>query len=424
MWRFFVRVYKNILWVYVCVMICFSYHLFMTHIPDQIYVRKGEAVQLSTVLPVELHLKNSQDQETMLQMYTDSSGALVQQEGIFQDEMAVYEDCQLTCSLFGLIPVKEISVSVVEETSLYASGRVIGIYEQTYGVLVMKTAVVRNNQGMTATPAENKVMSGDYIISVDQNPISTKEELVNYVQENGNETINLGILRKGKEIEVAVTPVETEEHQYLLGIWVKDDMAGIGTLTYYQQNGSFGALGHGIGDGETGELLTVSDGKIYTASLIGITKGKKGTPGELEGMISYTSNCCLGTIENNSSIGIYGYLDEEDLDKYSQSDSYYPVAYKQEIKNGKAYILSDISGKVQTYEIDITDVEYEDESSNKSIHFEVTDPDLIELTGGIVQGMSGSPIIQDDRMIGAVTHVMVNDPTKGYGIFIENMLKE
>ncbi len=410
MWNYIVRIYKNVLWLYVLVMIAFSWQLLMSHIPDKIYVQQGDSLNLSLSVPVTVRAQEEELQAEAVEVASIS------------DSDAIYEDCELDCYLFGFIPIKTISVQVVEEESVYASGRVIGIYEQTDGVLVLKTATVTDVDGETVAPAENLVQSGDYIYSANDTSITSKEELVEYVGENGTTPITLGILRDGESISVTVTPVESEDGAYLMGIWVKDDMAGIGTLTYYQSDGSFGALGHGISDGETGQLLSVSVGRIYAATLIGITKGEIGTPGQLEGVITYNSGNLLGTIESNSTIGIYGTLDAEDFARFSQTDTCYEIGYKQEITVGSACILSDISGSVEAYEIEITDVNYDEDNSNKSIHFTVTDEELIDLTGGIVQGMSGSPIIQDGKLIGAVTHVMVSDPLKGYGIFIEYML--
>lgn len=401
--KFFVLLYKNILWIYACGILFFSYHLLMEDIPDHIYIREGEQISLVCSLPIQL-----QQSEPIQETSSFEAGS----------------SCSMVCYLFGIFPVKEIEVSVVEEQYAYASGRVIGIYEQTIGVLVLKTTEVEDADGILVSPAENRVMSGDYITMVNQQEVNSKETLVNLIQQNGSEPLTLTVSRKGDYIDVAVKPVCTEEGNYLLGIWVKDDMAGIGTMTYYTAEGEFGALGHGIGDGETGELLSTSDGSIYQMSLMSISRGTKGAPGELQGMIYYGKNYHLGTIRENTSLGIYGDLDTDRLLAYELEDICYPVGYKQEITEGKAWILSDISGEVCSYEIEITDLTYQPEDSNKGIRLKVTDEDLLELTGGIVQGMSGSPIIQNGKLVGAVTHVLVNDPTSGYGVFIENMIRQ
>jgi stage IV sporulation protein B len=329
----------------------------------------------------------------------------------------------MVCRFLGIFPIKEVEVSVISPQSVYASGRVIGIYEQTSGVLVLKTDSVSDASGVVVSPSENRVLSGDYICGVNGAAVTTKEELIDAVQENGENRLTLTLVRKGGQIDVAVDPVCSADGQYMLGIWVKDDMAGIGTMTYYTLSGSFGALGHGIGDGETGNLLAVSSGSIFNMRLMGIEKGQTGTPGELKGIIYYGSDNYLGSVDENDEMGIYGTLGEACLQEYRLEDDCFEIGYMQEIETGSAYILSDISGAVKSYEIVIDSVNYQAADTNMGILFHVTDSDLLDLTGGIVQGMSGSPIIQNGKLIGAVTHVLVNDPAKGYGIFIETMLE-
>ena len=223
---------------------------------------------------------------------------------------------------------------------------------------------------------------------------------------------------------MGVTPVPADDDRYMIGVWVKDDMAGIGTMTYYSQDKAFGALGHGVGDGENGALLSLSGGNIYGTQLTGIQKGEKGQPGELEGLIYYSNDNKLGAVDSNSDFGIFGQLEEEEFSKDEQGDSLYEVGYKQDLKEGPAQIISNLSGEKTSYSIEITSVDYTASETNRGITFKVTDESLLEQTGGIVQGMSGSPIIQNGKFIGAVTHVFVNDPTKGYGIFAETMLEE
>lgn len=421
--KFSIWMYKNMLWIYMCAVICFAYHLFMAELPDHIYVRQGEKVTLSCSLPVGLEVTSEDPQEAMAQVPHTTYETVRKRTANVDQYQNIYSDTSITCYLFGVFPIKEIEVSVVDGQEVYASGRIIGIYEQTQGVLVLKTTEIDNREGISVSPAKNKVMSGDYITEINEIPIHTKEELVRQVAASGGDPLVLTLWRKGEEIKVSVNAVEASPGQYMLGIWVKDDMAGIGTLTYYGKEGAFGALGHGIGDGETGELLSVDSGSIYDMTLQGITKGRQGTPGELEGTIYYGRDCCLGTIHSNNSMGIYGTLDREDLMEYEQKDTCYDISFKQELTLGQAWILSDVSGEVRSYEIEITDIVYQPADSNKGIHFEVKDQDLIALTGGIVQGMSGSPIIQGGRLAGAVTHVLVNDPEKGYGVFIETMLE-
>lgn len=433
--RFFcARFYKNVVVIYLSVVFCFAYTTLLGAIPNHIYVCEGEAPKLNLQVPVSVEQKATLKSTAALRQQSASGNIVsaaekggiqpdVETQELFSESVTQDVDYIITCKLFGIVPIKEVEVSVISAQSVYASGRVIGIYGQTDGVLVLKTSEVLDAQGVLTSPAENKVLPGDYICAANGVPVGTKEALIEAVQQNEEERLVLTLERKGKSIDVAVEPVCTQDHKYLLGIWVKDDMAGIGTLTYYTREGSFGALGHGIGDGETGELLTISEGRVYNMRLLGIQKGENGAPGELEGIIYYGNDNYLGSIQTNSSMGIYGELDERCLENYKNSDACFEIGYMQQIACDKAYILSDISGEIKSYEISIDSVNYQATNTNKGIQFHVTDPTLLELTGGIVQGMSGSPIIQDGRIIGAVTHVLVNDPKRGYGIFIENMLR-
>jgi stage IV sporulation protein B len=433
---FSMRFYKNLVVVYLCLVFCFGYATLLGAIPDHIYVSEGEELQLHVRVPVSFSgVENAGTDRENEESVSAVSDAWPQQENkVLTDVSSLTEtdisnleqertsDYIVTCKFMGVIPIKEVEVSVISPQSVYACGRVIGIYGQTSGVLAIKTEAVTAADGSLVSPSENRVLPGDYISAVNGNAVSTKEELIREVEQNGENRITLTLERKGETIRVAVNPVKTSEGKYLLGIWVKDDMAGIGTMTYYTSSGRFGALGHGIGDGQTGELLSISSGSIYKMRLLGIQKGQTGTPGELEGVIYYGNENYLGEVEENDEMGIYGSLEEICLQSFQATDECLEIGYKQEIETDKAFILSDISGEVKSYEIVIDSVNYQAVDTNKGIHFHVVDSELLELTGGIVQGMSGSPIIQNGKLIGAVTHVLVNDPAKGYGIFIENML--
>lgn len=220
-----------------------------------------------------------------------------------------------------------------------------------------------------------------------------------------------------------ITPVRMDDGRYYMGIWVKDDLAGIGTITYYTKDGRFGALGHGIGDGtQSGNLLYANSGDLYSMKLTKIKKGKSGAPGEIGGVVYFGKKSHIGTLDCNSNLGIYGQLDSDELSEYAAEDTYYLVAGKDEIHTGSAQMISEISGKLEKYNLEITNIDKKATDTNKGMELKVTDDRLIELSGGIVQGTSGSPIIQDGKIIGAVTHVFVDDPTGGYGICIDEML--
>ena len=291
--------------------------------------------------------------------------------------------------------------------------------------MVVDIGDITLTDGTLRCPASEVLWPGDYIVSVNDNSVATKEELINQLNlqvSQGSEHVNIGLYRNGRYIQVRITPVIDKDGKARIGTWVRDDCQGLGTLTYIDKNGRFGALGHGISDIDTGKLVSSGGGRLYCARIWSIVKGKAGIPGEVVGSINYSSEYFLGKIENNTEIGIYGTCHEN---IYKYIDSYaLPVKYKQDVKKGRAYIRSFIDGAVRDYEIYITGADLSNNNVNKGISFIVTDKELLELTGGIIQGMSGSPIIQNGSVIGAVTHVLVNDPAKGYGIFIEEMLEK
>lgn len=395
--------FRGIAYIGYSIVFLFAVYTFEQSIPDKIYIKSGEEVSYEFDVPVTMELKE------------ESLAASILKQGMISENSYT-----VTCRLFGIFPVKDVEVMFVDGDAVYAGGMPIGIYVKTDGVLVIGAGAVVSKNGEKEKPAENIVKAGDYIVSVNGNPVEKKEQLQQLVQEYAPDKIVLGLRRNGELIETAVLPVCAENGTYLLGIWVRDDLAGIGTMTFYKENGSFGALGHSASDGDTGCMLEIKEGSVYKASIIGIKKGQKGNPGELSGLIDYANSNRLGSIDENTEIGIYGVLDGN-ISALSAGD-YYNICYKQDIKKGQAYVLSDFSGERKQYAIEIDSLDYSGRQENKGILFHVTDETLLSQTGGIVQGMSGSPIIQDGKLIGAVTHVLVNDPARGYGIFIENML--
>ena len=304
------------------------------------------------------------------------------------------------------------------EKTLIPCGDVLGISIMSEGLLVTDTAELINNEGKKTAPAEKAgIKCGDRIISADGNRISSSEQLTQYVKNRNNDII-LTIKRNEETINTVITPVLCDT-SYKLGIWVKDSCAGIGTLTFVDpQNNNFGALGHGISDIDTNTLIVCRDGKIMSCNVHSPTKGKKGTPGELNGSLGSE---VFGDFSLNTENGLFGTVTNID---HFKSRIPLETASFSEIRPGHATILSDVDGTgVKEYDIEIKKAAYGN-LNGKNIEFSVTDKKLIEKTGGIVCGMSGSPLVQNGKLIGAVTHVFVNDPTRGYGIFIENMLAE
>lgn len=326
----------------------------------------------------------------------------------------------LPCRLLGYIPFKEVKVTPVDEQEIYVSGSTIGIYMETEGVLVIDTGEIEDQNGEMKEPAKNLVRQGDYIVSFNGEKISTKRELINDIAGLDGEEVTLEVKREGESVPVSVTPVKDTKGDYKLGIWVRDDTQGIGTLTYVDQNGRYGALGHGISDIDTAQLLNIRHGALYKAQILAINKGSKGNPGELAGFIRYDDRNILGSIEINSKNGIYGQFYKGAEDGITLKKM--PVAYKQDVKTGEVSVLCNVDGEVREYQAEIKRIDLNHEDTNKSFVIQITDEKLLEKTGGIVQGLSGSPVLQNGKMVGAITHVFVQDSTSGYGIFIENML--
>lgn len=379
-------------------LICMGFAFYLSvkeSIPDQICVSKGESSTFSYDVPA------SGTVVTTLETASDTG------------------DYQLNSKLFGLLNLKQTKIKVVEDLEVIPCGLPVGIYIKTEGLLVLDTQILNCVDGLNYEPAKNIVKAGDYVISANGETIETKEELQEIVTKSEGKRIVLGIRRDQKEINVSITPVMTKEGSYKLGIWLRDDTQGLGTITYINGN-QFGALGHGINDYDTGTQMEIEGGSLYQARILSVKKGESGTPGELIGQVKYGEDEYIGKIESNSEEGIYGTL-ECDIEELTDMEPV-PVAYKQDVKKGKAYIRFVLDGESRDYEIKILKVDGSDKIKKQGILFEITDEELLEKTGGVVQGMSGSPIIQNGKLIGAVTHVLVNDPTRGYGIFIENML--
>ena len=316
---------------------------------------------------------------------------------------------------------REVSRGDLDSISLIPGGMPIGIYMDMDGILVLDTECLEDVNGTMCEPAKNIVKKGDYILSINNKEIDDKNDLIREVANIEQAEVVIGIRREEECFDVTFHAVEIEEDEYKLGIWVRDNVQGLGTVTYITEDNQFGALGHGIHDVDTDKLLRIDGGNIYSVNIVGIQKGKRGEPGGMEGVIIYHQKNILGTIDANSENGIYGILQKKE--KLVTENESLPICDKKDVKLGDAVIRSSITGEIKEYDIRIVSVDYFARNENKRIMIEIIDEELLEITGGIVQGMSGSPIIQDGKLVGAVTHVLVNDPTRGYGIFIENMLE-
>ena len=289
-------------------------------------------------------------------------------------------------------------------------------------MLVLATDSIECVDGNEYEPAKNLVKAGDYIVGMNGEKIDSKKELVEAVKQLKSAEVILTLRRTDEQIDVKMKCVQVKTNQYKLGIWVKDNIQGLGTITYLTTNSEFGALGHGIHDSDTDDLLEIEAGSVYETKIVGVHKGVKGEPGGLEGVIVYNRYNKIGTIEENTENGIYGTIDNAET--LFENQEAMEVCDKDDIELGSATIRCTVDGTLKEYDIKIKNVDYYTADVNKGIIIEIVDEKLLEVTGGIVQGMSGSPILQNVKIVGSVTHVLVNDPTRGYGIFIEDMIKQ
>ncbi len=292
----------------------------------------------------------------------------------------------------------------------------------TRGIMVLGTGYVNGTENKVYEPAKGILQAGDMILQAGGKILKNKEDLMQVVEQNGEKSMEFLVDRNGVQQTVAITPVfSQEDNSCKIGIWVRDSTQGIGTITYFNpDNNTFGALGHGVYDVDTQELMQIKNGQITQSSIIDVKKGEKGEPGALTGNVG--RDLVLGSIAINTEVGIYGTVEDGKQSYFTGKKL--PIALQQDIKEGKASILSNIEGEeVKEYDVEIESVNRYSKNESKGMVIKITDEELLSKTGGIVQGMSGSPILQNDKIVGAVTHVFVNEPTKGYGIFIENMLK-
>lgn len=309
-----------------------------------------------------------------------------------------------------------------KNTKVYASGVPIGIYVKTEGILVLGLQQVECQNGKSVCPAACKIKAGDYILTLNGQKITTKQQFIHLLQKNREKEIVLTIKRKKKIIKIKIKPVYSGKNNcYQIGVWIRNDTQGIGTITFIREDGTFAALGHGISDGDIGVQFLIEGGSAYRADIASILKGKAGKPGEVIGTINYVPQNYLGEIYANTTGGIFGKM-IKNKKEFCVGEKL-PVAKKSEIQTGRAYLRSSISGKSKEYSIEIEKIFLHEKDSLKTLKIKVTDPELIALTGGIIQGLSGSPILQNGKLVGAVTHVLIDNPKMGYGIFAESMIE-
>ena len=400
--------YKRAVFI-ILLFIVYIYIIVVNNIPDKITIFQGETITFPTCFGITLHSENN-----ALEVLANTGTKVTHCVG--REKLSV--------SLFNKFNLKDIDVSILPKTTVIPVGNIAGVKLYTNGVLVVGMSEIEGEDSKTYKPYENTgIEEGDTIIKVNNNLVSSTDELIEKVNMSNGKEVEIEYIHDEETKECSITPVKTSKEEYKLGLWVRDSAAGVGTVTFYEPSTqSFGALGHGITDIDTGDLLNIASGEFVTAKILNIKKGENGNPGKIQGTVEEQET--IGDITKNTEFGIYGKI--QDLSSLNiDTSKEMEVALREEIQTGKATILCSLDNQtVKEYEIEITKIYRDNNYNNKSMEIKVTDEELIEKTGGIIQGMSGSPIIQNGKFIGAVTHVLVNSSTEGYAIFGDLMLKQ
>ncbi len=371
-------------------------------IPDEIILFDNEKLDLGKIFTVDVK--------------TDAGGVLRGNDIDYSNDNYFAE-----VKLIGFIPVKTVKVNVIPTPEVIPCGNSIGVKIYADGLVVVGVSNFPSSDGRMVSPAGDVgIKSGDIIKEINGESVRNASEFSKCVKNSGGNAVTVTLDRNNSRLKYSLTPCKDTNDSLKLGIWVRSSIAGIGTMTFYEpQSNSYGALGHGIADSDTGKIFPVEKGEVLIAEILSVKKGEKGSPGELRG--TFKMDSAVGSVEKNTECGIYGQVISGEAFKYEKVFA----ASRSEIVEGDAQILTCIDGEtVNKYDIEIQKVTQRQNADTKCMIIKVTDPVLLSETGGILQGMSGSPIIQNGKLVGAVTHVFVNDPTRGYGIFIENMLAE
>lgn len=379
----------------------YAYIVAISNIPSKINIFQGDEIKFSTLWGISIEASTTPKDETFETIGTE----------------------KLSVNLFDKIKLKSIEVNVMEEVEVVPVGEVVGIKLYTTGVLVVGTSVIETEDGQKVKPYENTdIKEGNSIIAINDNIINNTEQLIDIInQSNGNE-MKITYIDNEEQKECKIIPVKDSENNYKIGLWVRDSAAGVGTVTFYDSSSQkFAALGHAITDIDTGDLINTASGEIDNVNIVSIVKGEKEEPGKIRGTINQTS--IIGKIYKNTPYGIYGVINDTEKISIDESKKV-KVATRNEIKLGPAKVLCGIDGEVKEYDIEISKIYLNNNYDNKSMVIKVTDEELLSKSGGIIQGMSGSPIIQDNKFVGAVTHVFIRDPQIGYAVFADIMINE
>lgn len=370
-------------------------------IPKKVILFEGEDLNLGTVFGIY---------KTKQPIITTSSS---------NENNNIVSEEKITLSLFNLIDVKDVTVTTIEQTKVIPLGNTIGLKLYSSGVLVIGMAEIEGER-----PYENSgIETGDLITCVNEKQITTTEELIECVNNSNGKIINITYIRDGQEYKTSIEPAITLNEEYKLGLWVRDGAAGIGTISYYEPStNKFGALGHGIVDSDTEKLISIEKGELVTTNVLGIEKGEVNNPGQIKGTVSNSEK--IGNVYSNTNFGIYGEITNINKLNIDYENSI-EIAKRDEIQQGDAKILLTLEDGIRKeYDVQIVKIYPNNNSDNRSMVVKITDENLLELTGGIIQGMSGAPIIQNGKFCGAITHVFVNNPKEGYAVFADLMIKQ
>jgi stage IV sporulation protein B len=392
--------------------------------PGEFLVVEGEERTLDLILPIGIFATS--ESEGILRLNgteVTTGGTSINSWNPLIIQTSAIGGGTIEFRLFGLIPIKKLTVSVVSPAMVIPGGHSIGVKLYTQGVLVVALADFTGIDGKSHNPASQAgIAVGDSIIRINNIKVRDADHVIQLLGVSKGEEISIEIKRGKQNLVKTVKPVKSQEDgKYRIGAWVRDKTAGVGTLSfYYPETGAFGALGHAITDVDTGLMLSVEEGEILESRIASIQKGERSKPGEIRGIFFEEQNK-LGYIQKNTEFGIFGILSKRMDNEYFPEPI--PVALRHQVKEGPAFILTTVDERIGKFAIEIQKVANQYHPEPKSMVVKVSDERLLEATGGIVQGMSGSPIIQDGRLVGIVTHVFVNDPTRGYAIFAEWMVQ-
>ena len=395
----------------VILLISYIYAIVIGYIPDRIVLFEGEEIDLPSIFGLSFRDNSN---EELVEVSSTTSQKISEEIGV----------SKMQVSLFNIFFVKSVDVDVLPRTTVIPVGNLAGVKLYTNGVLVVGMSEIQGDDNRMYKPYEETgIEEGDTIVAINDSTIHSTEDLIQCVNMSLGNELEIEYVRDNQTMQCSMTPVKTADEQYKLGLWVRDSAAGVGTVTFYEPSTkSFAALGHGIVDIDTEQLINISSGEFVTTKILNIQKGEKGEPGRIQGTIDNQQN--IGVISKNTRFGIYGVVDNV-LALNLNNSKELEVALRDEIQTGKAKILCTLeNGKTEEYEIEIEEIYKDNNYDNKSMKIKVTDNRLIEKTGGIIQGMSGSPIIQNNKFVGAITHVLVNNPQEGYAVFGDIMIKQ